>query len=132
MSVRKEVQSLENLEWALARLDEALTVPPDAPLAIDGTIQRFEFAIELTWKTLKRFLEVEGVATTTPRESLRAAHAAGWLSDEAVWLAMLSDRNATSHIYDEAKARQIYERVRGYAPVMRDVALVLRRRGGLA
>ncbi len=132
MSARKEVQSLENLERALARLDEALGVPIDAPLAIDGTIQRFEFAVELTWKTLKRFLDVEGIATTTPREALRATHAAGWIDDEAVWLAMLSDRNATSHIYDELKARQIYERIRGYAPVMRDAALVLRQRAEAA
>lgn len=128
MSGRKDEQSLANLERALDRLDEALVVPADAPLAVDGTIQRFEFAIELTWKSLKRWLAAEGISTTTPRESLRAAYGAGWLADEALWLAMLADRNATSHIYDEAKARQIYDRIRGYAPAMRAAAVALRRR----
>jgi len=37
---------------------------------IDGTIQRFEFVIELYWKTLKRLLALEGINTYTPRESL--------------------------------------------------------------
>jgi hypothetical protein len=37
---------LETLAHALDRLAEALAVSPDAPLAIDGTIQRFEFAFE--------------------------------------------------------------------------------------
>ncbi len=57
MSEARLRQSVENLGRALERLDEALAVPLDNPLAIDGTIQRFEFALELFWKTLKRLLE---------------------------------------------------------------------------
>ena len=47
MNASNAGRRLDDLERALARLDEALTVPADAPLAIDGTIQRFEFAFEL-------------------------------------------------------------------------------------
>ena len=113
---------------ALDRLDEALGIPPDAPLALDGTIQRFEFAFELAWKTLKDALTVEGVDARTPRESLREAFGAGWLESEAVWLEMLSDRHRSSHIYDEAAAVEIYARVRGYAPVLRRAHAVVRER----
>ena len=66
MSDRKLRQSVDNLGRALARLDEALAEPLANRLAIDGTIQRFEFALELTWKTLKRLLEREGVTATRP------------------------------------------------------------------
>ncbi|HEY8495526.1 MAG TPA: nucleotidyltransferase substrate binding protein [Limnochordales bacterium] len=121
MSEAKLRQSVASLGRALGRLDEALREPDTNPLAIDGTIQRFEFAIELLWKTLKRVLEHEGIQTRTPREALREAYQAGWLDDEVSWLQMLRDRNETSHIYDEVMARKIYERIREYAPKMRRV-----------
>lgn len=122
MSDAKLGQSLANLGRALDRLEEALAEPEAAnSLVVDGTIQRFEFAIELLWKTLKRFLAFEGIETATPRETMRAAYQAHWIDDEPAWLAMLQDRNRTSHIYDEAMARAIYARIRDYAPLMRQV-----------
>lgn len=112
MNARKVEVSLRNLLRALDRLGEALEVPESNTLAIDGTIQRFEFALELFWKTLKRLLAEEGVETFTPKDTLRKAFQAGWLTDEAAWLQMLSDRNATSHIYDEETAKRIYDNIR--------------------
>jgi len=128
MSDRKRKGALANLERALTRLEEALAVPQDAPLAVDGTIQRFEFAIELTWKSLKRVLADEGIETATPREAITEAFRARWIDDEALWLSMLRDRNATSHIYDEETARQIYARIGDYAPVLRAACQTLMRR----
>jgi nucleotidyltransferase substrate binding protein (TIGR01987 family) len=61
MSVAKTSQSLKNLGAALERLAEALREPETNKLAIDGTIQRFEFVIDLFWKTLKRLLAEEGI-----------------------------------------------------------------------
>jgi nucleotidyltransferase substrate binding protein (TIGR01987 family) len=119
MSDAKLARSIANLGRALARLEEAVAQPVEAsPLTVDGTIQRFEFAIELFWKTLKRRLAIEGIETATPRETLSAAFQAHWLDDETAWLDMLADRNRTSHIYDEKMARVIYTRIRGYAPIM--------------
>ena len=109
-------RSLRKLTRALGRLDEALAEPEDNPLVIDGTIQRFEFVFELFWKTLRRFLAEEGVTATTPREALQAAFAAGWIADEAAWLAMLEARNETSHTYDEARARDVYTSIRQHFP----------------
>ncbi|MBC6445437.1 MAG: nucleotidyltransferase substrate binding protein [Alphaproteobacteria bacterium GM202ARS2] len=68
--------------------------------------------LELFWKTLKRLLAEEGVEISTPKETLRKAFQAGWLNDEAAWLEMLSDRNTTSHIYDEETAKRIYGNIR--------------------
>lgn len=121
MSEAKLRQSVANLGRAFDRLDEALREPETNPLALDGTIQRFELAIELFWKTLKRGLAHEGIDTRTPRQSLKEAYQAGWLDDESLWLQMLLDRNETSHIYDEETARVIYGRIKAYAPQMRRV-----------
>lgn len=118
MSARKVEVSLRNLQRALDRLGEAIEVPESSPLAVDGTIQRFEFALELFWKTLKRLLAEEGVETSTPKETLRKAFQVGWLNDEAAWLQMLSDRNTTSHIYDEETALRIYGNIRRNYPEM--------------
>jgi nucleotidyltransferase substrate binding protein (TIGR01987 family) len=118
MNARKVEVSLRNLRRALDRLGEALEVPESNTLAIDGTIQRFEFALELFWKTLKRLLAEEGVEATTPKDTLRKAFQAGWLTDEAAWLQMLSDRNTTSHIYDEKTAKRIYSNIRQNYPEM--------------
>ncbi len=118
MSDKKVQQSLVNLDAALKRLQEALQEPEDNSLVVDGTIQRFEFVIELYWKTLKRILAYNGIQTHTPRETLRQAYRANWLDNESLWLQMLNDRNQTSHIYNEAMARQIYDRIKTYAPEM--------------
>ena len=118
MNARKVEVSLRNLRRSLDRLGEALEVPESNTLAIDGTIQRFEFALELFWKTLKRLLAEEGVEATTPKDTLRKAFQAGWLIDEAACLQMLSDRNKTSHIYDEETAKRIYGNIRQNYPEM--------------
>jgi nucleotidyltransferase substrate binding protein (TIGR01987 family) len=66
MSEEKIQQSLTNLGRGLTRLKEALDEPQSNSLIIDGTIQRFEFVIELYWKAFKRLLEREGVQANTP------------------------------------------------------------------
>jgi nucleotidyltransferase substrate binding protein (TIGR01987 family) len=128
MSDREDVRALAALGRAIERLREALAQPEDNPLAIDGTIQRFEFAIELAWKALRRLLLREGVSTTTPREALQGAFRAGWLADEAAWLQMLRDRNDTSHTYNEATARRVYGSIRTAFPEMERTYRLLRAR----
>jgi nucleotidyltransferase substrate binding protein (TIGR01987 family) len=77
MSELRAAQSLQHLGRALERLREALQEPEANSLVVDGTIQRFEFVIELYWKTLKHFLIAEGILTNTPRESLQRADTVG-------------------------------------------------------
>jgi nucleotidyltransferase substrate binding protein (TIGR01987 family) len=126
MSERKFIQSLKNLENALNRLEAALKEDESNSLFIDGTIQRFEFSIELYWKTLKRLLELEGIESKTPRETLKHAFSVGWIENEGAWLQMLRDRNETSHVYDEDKAKQIYDRIKEYYPEMKKTFRLLK------
>ncbi len=104
-------QSLINLKKALQRLEEASLVSENDALKIDGTIQRFEFTFELTWKTVKRILESEGIIVNTPRETLAQAYQIDWIQNEKTWLNMLEDRNLTSHVYSETEANQIFDRI---------------------
>lgn len=119
MSKRKTMQSLTNLGKALDRLEEALGEKEMNSLYIDGTIQRFEFSLELYWKTLKRLLAEEGIETKTPRETLKQAFKVEWIDNEHAWLQMLRDRKETSHVYDEEKARNIYANIVEYFPEMK-------------
>jgi nucleotidyltransferase substrate binding protein (TIGR01987 family) len=110
--MNKLQQSIKNLGSALVRLEEALAEKQPTALMMDGTIQRFEFTLELFWKTLKRLLESEGIEATTPKEVLKNAFAVKWIDDETIWLQMLDDRNKTSHVYDEQAAALIYAHIK--------------------
>jgi len=125
---RKVRQSFENLERALLRLEEALKEDQQNSLVVDGTIQRFEFTIELYWKTLKRLLLSEGIDAKTPRETLKEAFQVGWLEDEKAWLQMLKDRNETSHVYDEEMALKILANIKQYFPEMKTTFVKLKGR----
>jgi nucleotidyltransferase substrate binding protein (TIGR01987 family) len=117
MTTFKWKKSFEQLGNAIARLKEATEQPKDQHrLVIDATIQRFEFTIELFWKTLKRCLQEEGIEAKTPKETLIKAYQAGWLDDDKLWLLMLKDRNATSHLYNEGLADQIYSDILKFVP----------------
>lgn len=129
MSKRKVEDSLGNLGKAMDRLREALEVPRTSPLVLEGTIQRFEFVIEIFWKALKRALEYEGIVVKTPRESLKQAFAAGWLHDETAWLDMLDSRNTTSHLYlHEDLIEEAYDDIRKNFPELEKTYQFLRDR----
>ena len=111
------LQKIENYHHALAQLAEAVqiyTADPSDALYRDGLIQRFEFTVELAWKSLKEYLEDQGavLGIASPRGVLKEAYAAGLIDDAQVWLDMLASRNITSHVYDDAQAAQVVEAVR--------------------
>ena len=126
MNERALRQLFDSLKASLERLDEALAVPEDRPLAVDGTIQRFEFTFELFWKAVRRLLAEQGVEANSPRAVLQQAYRLGWLDDEGRWLKLLEDRNLTSHTYQEALALEIYRRIPVHHAAMRDVVQKLR------
>ena len=105
-------EKLKNLEKANKRLREAVTeykALPDNSLYRDGLIQRFEFTIELTWKTTAEYLRSHGVALNmvSPKTVFKSAYSLGIIDNEELWVKLLDDRNITSHIYDEEEADKI-------------------------
>jgi nucleotidyltransferase substrate binding protein (TIGR01987 family) len=110
---------------ATERLREALAEVEANPLALDAAIQRFEFSYELAWKSLRAHLLGDGIEVASPREAFSQAYVQGWINDEEVWLAMLADRNRTSHTYEEALAREIGRRLPRYLESLVNLGSVL-------
>lgn len=107
------------LGQALARLEEMMHEPEDRNSYVkDATIQRFELAVELMWKCLKKICQAEGYETNSPKNTLQKAYSIGLLDDEKVWLDMLVDRNLTSHTYKKHLADEIYQKAKLYYVVM--------------
>ncbi len=94
-------QRFQNFEKALLRLKEAVEQEALSELERNGLVQRFEFTIELAWKTLKDFLENEGFVVKSPRETIREAYRNQLIADAQVFLDALQRRNELSHDYDE-------------------------------
>ena len=126
MNERALRRLFDSLNASLERLGEALSISDDQPLAVDGTIQRFEFTFELFWKVLQRLLADQGIAANSPKSVLQHAYRLGWLDHEATWLKMLEDRNLTSHTYREALALEIYRRIAAHHTAMREAVQKLR------
>ena len=72
----------------------------------EGLIQRFQYTFELTWKTLKDYLEYETVPidVISPRNVIKEAADSNLLElmgvDGEILFDMLQTRNLLSHTYD--------------------------------
>ena len=103
----------EEYSKAVDRLEEALKHETD-DVVIDGVLHRFEFTFELAWKTIKDYVEYQGISekTGSPREVIQVGFKQGIISDGEAWINMMLSRNILSHLYDEKTSREIYEKIR--------------------
>ena len=63
------------------------------------------------------------------RDTLRLAFRVGLVRDGEAWLAMVQDRNLTSHTYNRSTAEQVSEQVgTRYLPCFQELRLVLSER----
>ena len=80
-----------------------------------GAIQAFEFVYELSWKFIKRYLEIteptpEIIDQISFPELIRTACEKGLIqSDVNQWRLYRQYRSTTSHTYDEEKAELIFD-----------------------
>lgn len=118
---------ISQLTSALARFDEVLAQPKNSFMR-DSAIQRFEFTADLAWKVLQSVLEERfGLKANAPKTAARLAHENGLIADLPSWLAMIDDRNLTSHSYDEEIAEKIYEQLPRYASLARSLLADIKR-----
>ena len=127
-------QRFENLDLALTRLQrtqKAFTKTEDPDLLRIALIGAFMFTFELSWKTLKDFLNYEGIQVTFPREVIKQAFQNGLIEDGELWIKMLESRNIMSHAYDEAVAIDVSKSVLAfYLPAFEKLHQVLSDRMG--
>lgn len=103
----------KDYQVALQQLENALKEDIVAnPIALDGTIQRFEFTFELAWKLMKKILEFNGTRVDSPRPVIKEAFQKKYIEDGDGWIVMLEDRNQTVYTYDKKKAQNIYNNIR--------------------
>jgi nucleotidyltransferase substrate binding protein (TIGR01987 family) len=106
---------ISNYIHAVGRLKEAISESGEnpSPLNQDGTIQRFEFSVELAWKACREYLLNQGFSDlNSPKSVLKQAFEYELVSDGEAWIEILNDRNLTSHIYNEETATEIFNRIR--------------------
>jgi len=121
---------LDSLRKSVTALDAVLTRCNDAELmkllddtaqsAIkSGAIQHFEFTYELSWKFIKRWLEMNvgpSVADgVTRRELFRLAAENRLIVDVDEWMRHHDARNQTSHTYDTLVAERVYLAAHAFA-----------------
>lgn len=130
----KFTRKLKDLEAALSNFRDALTLEPALfpELVADniksGQIQKFEFTVELLWKTVQVFLfEVDGVDVVTPKSVAKEFVEAGYCDYEAyeLFIRAITDRNQLSHIYRQEMAETIRQRLPEYVYLVEQIVSVM-------
>ncbi len=104
--------SLVEYAKALVALDKALK-EPKSDIVRDATIQRFEFCVELAWKSAKK---VMGTGSSAPKTVVREMAQNGLIDQVDFWLQAIDQRILSSHTYKEALAEQVYAFAKTFLP----------------
>ena len=115
---------LSSFRKVLLELDEAMELMGQRELSKlekQGVIQGFEYCYELGWNTLKDLLVWQGIeGIVGSRDTIREAFSKGLINDGHAWMQMLTDRNRTSHTYNEETAEAILINIRSqHHPLLR-------------
>jgi len=97
---------------AVRKLGEALQQQKTEFLR-DSVIQRFEFCVELAWKTSKKIM---GVPHSAPKMVVREMAQNQLIEDVELWLKAIDMRNLSTHTYKEKLAEEVYEFAKEFYP----------------
>ena len=122
-------QRFNNLENAFLFLQEGLKKESLDPYQEAGIIQSFEFTFELSWKTLKDFLESQGMVIPFARDVIKESFSAQIIQEGHLWIEMLEKRNMLSHTYNRQQATDAVLLIKQrYFPALKQVYLELKQR----
>ena len=117
-------QRFANFCRALEQLE--LFFEPPALIARDqqGLVKAFETTFELGWNSLRDLLRSRGNSAMLlgSRDAIRETFSTGLIEDGPVWMAMVNDRNLTSHVYNRSTAEAITANISdSYLPAFRNL-----------
>lgn len=115
MNNSKEIrwqQRFNELKKAFKLLEKALRIDAPDEIYRAGIIQFFEMTLELSWKTLKDYLESQAFDVKSPRETIQIAFQNDIINDGHKWIDALQKRNLMAHTYDESRAIEAEELIR--------------------
>jgi len=111
-------EKLAIFEQALKTFKESLLQHP-SQLERDGAIQRFEYCFDLSWKTLKHYLERRGIIDlNSPKSVIAAAYAEKIINDELIWSTIIAKRNLSVHTYNQKLADSLFAELPLYYEAM--------------
>ncbi len=107
-------KAVKSLEEALALTKESRLQDVEVQKALrDACLQRFEYSIELCWKTSMKIL---GSSTQAAKPAIREMARNNLIADPELWLSFIDSRNETSHAYDEDIAAKVFQNVQKFLP----------------
>ncbi len=105
-------QRFSNYKKALAQLKKFIDKGDLSELEKQGLVKAFEYTYELSWNTLKDFLEYQGKSRLIgSRDVFREAFKENIIVDGEEWMNMLKSRNITIHTYNQKTADEITDKV---------------------
>lgn len=112
----KNALQIEQFEKTIVNLKEVLekigNAGNDRAVFRDSAIQRFEITFDVCWKTLKEKLRADfGVEASSPKKIFQEAFKQGLIDNDNVWIEMTDTRNETSHVYNEAFAEAVLQKL---------------------
>lgn len=114
-------QRFENFERAYAQFLKIIDIAELSDIEKMALIQAFEFTFELSWKTMKDFLEEEGFELDSPKSVIRQAFQSQRITNAEVWMEGLKHRNNTVHNYNPAVMAESVAFIRDeFFPALRD------------
>ncbi len=121
--LKKLKPAVKDLELALEE-DLSKFSSRQQDLFRNGQVQKFEFSIELLWKTVKAYLfEKKGIDEIAPKSIIKAFYQSENLAsnDYEKLLSMIDDRNLLSHVYSEKDFLEIYSHLVDHVKTIRHV-----------
>jgi hypothetical protein len=103
---------LNHLTRSYKKLLEALETPVSEPLAIDGTLRRFEFTYEIACETIITFYEGFLNSGKSHNKCLRKAIQNGWVDNQECWSSIMESKSLASFAFSENLAKDVYETVK--------------------
>lgn len=118
--------NFDALKLSIAALEQGLEEHAQYPQLLtvrDGVIQRFEVAVDISQKLIRRVLQevYQMEPARIAKNAMREAAGMALIADAERWIGHVNARNETSHIYDASKANAVFECIPGFLPDARDL-----------
>ena len=125
-------QRFENFEKSFnvfqRRIDTLEKSPEDEGYKM-ALIQSFEITIELSWNTLKDYMESQGLnCNSFPKNIIRMAFKTDLIDSPEDWMESIDTRNKTSHTYKEDILEEVTVFIQDkFCPIVKDLYFKLKK-----
>ncbi|MDQ7009484.1 MAG: HI0074 family nucleotidyltransferase substrate-binding subunit [Candidatus Gracilibacteria bacterium] len=95
----------------------------------DGVIQRFEYTVEISWKTLKKVLEYNQLNfSPAPKEIIRESYKLDYIDSLDLWDEFLDIRNQMSHVYSDFYSKDNFDFIKLNAGKITETIEILKKK----